>query len=259
MPTPVVNIRTWGDSVFLSLSNALNQFLGAIPLIIGAIIILIIGWLISNVLARVTNTVLRKAGADRLVYQHGAEVYGQATQDWPPSRIGAELVRWIVRLVFLIAAANTLGWTQFSQLLNSIILWIPNLIVAVVVLLVAPLIARFVRGAISTGASDMGFTNGPLLGRIAEVAIVAFAVIIAINQIGIAQNLIDILFVGLVGAVSLAFGLAFGLGGRDVAAQVTQQWYEQSRSTAEQVSNRAQARVSPMPRGGAARASARPK
>ena len=78
----------------------------------------------------------------------------------------------------------------------------------------------------------MGFSNGALLGRIAEVAIVAFAVIIAINQIGIAANLVNILFIGVVAALALAFGLAFGLGGRDVAAQLTQSWYEQSQVTA---------------------------
>lgn len=81
----------------------------------------------------------------------------------------------------------------------------------------------------------MGFTNASLLGRIAEIAIVAFAVIIAINQIGIAENLVNTLFVGIVAALALAFGLAFGLGGRDVASQLTQSWYEQSQSAAARV------------------------
>ena len=81
----------------------------------------------------------------------------------------------------------------------------------------------------------MGFTNASLLGRIAEIAIVAFAVVIAINQIGIAANLVNTLFIGLVAAVALAFGLAFGLGGRDVAAELTRSWYEQSQQTAAKV------------------------
>jgi hypothetical protein len=115
--------------------------------------------------------------------------------------------------------------TQVSVLLNQVLLWIPNLLVAAVILLVAPLVARFVRGAIEVGAGEMGFSNAPLLGRIAEVAIVAFAVLVAINQIGIAADLINILFIGLVAALSVAFGLAFGLGGRDVAARITEQWY----------------------------------
>jgi hypothetical protein len=100
-------------------------------------------------------------------------------------------------------------------------------------------LARFVRGAIEVGAGQMGFTNAPLLGRIAQIAIIAFAVIIAVNQVGIAANLVDTLFIGVVAAVALAFGLAFGLGGRDVAAEITRGWYDSSRETAQKVRDQA--------------------
>jgi hypothetical protein len=233
MPTTVVS--NWGDAVFLSLSNALNTFLAAIPLVIGALVIIIIGWIIAGVLARVVTELLRRVGADRLFAEHGARVYGERTREIKPSVVAGELVKWLVRLVFLVAAANVLGLTQVSQLLNDVLLWIPNLIVAAIILLVAPLLARFVRGAIEVGAGEMGFTNAPLLGRIAEIAIVAFAVIIAINQIGIAANLVNILFIGIVAALALAFGLAFGLGGREVASQLTQSWYEKSQAAAARV------------------------
>jgi hypothetical protein len=233
MPTTVVT--SWGDAVFLSLSNALNSFLAAIPLVIGALIIIVIGWIIAGVLARIVSEVLRRAGADRLFAEHGGQVYGSRTKSIKPSIVAGELVKWLVRLVFLVAAANVLGMPQVSELLNNILLWIPNLIVAAIILLVAPLLARFVRGTIEVGAGQMGFTNAPLLGRIAEIAIIAFAVIIAINQIGIAANLVNTLFVGIVAALALAFGLAFGLGGREVASQLTQRWYEQSQETAARV------------------------
>jgi hypothetical protein len=233
MPTTVVS--NWGDAVFLSLSNALNTFLAAIPLVIGALIIIVIGWIIAGVLARVVTELLRRVGADRLFAEHGSRVYGERTRQIQPSVVAGELVKWLVRLVFLVAAANVLGLTQVSQLLNDVLLWIPNLIVAAIILLVAPLIGRFVRGTIEVGAGEMGFTNAPLLGQIAEVAIVAFAVIIAINQIGIAANLVNILFIGIVAALALAFGLAFGLGGREVASQLTQSWYEKSQSAAARV------------------------
>jgi hypothetical protein len=232
---PTTEISDWGDAVFLALSNALNAFLNAVPLVIGALLIIIIGWVIAGLLARVTTALLRRVGADRLFAEHSGEVYGNRTRDIKPSVVGGELVKWLVRLVFLVAAANVLGLTQVSELLNDVLLWIPNLIVAAIILLVAPLLARFVRGAIEVGAGEMGFTNAPLLGRIAEIAIVAFAVVIAINQIGIAANLVNTLFIGFVAALALAFGLAFGLGGRDVAAQLTQQWYEQSQDAAARV------------------------
>ena len=229
---PTVQISNWGDAVFLSLSNALNTFLAAIPQVIGALLIIIIGWIVAGVVARVVTELLRRMGADRLFAEHGGEVYGAQSRKIQPSVVAGELVKWLIRIVFLVAAANVLGLTQVSQLLNDVLLWIPNLIVAAIILLLAPLLARFVRGAIEVGAGRMGFSNAPLLGRIAEIAIVAFAVIIAINQIGIAANLVNTLFIGIVAALAIAFGLAFGLGGRDVAAQLTQSWYEQSQATA---------------------------
>lgn len=232
---PITDITDWGDAVFLSLSNALNAFLVAIPLVIGALLIIIVGWIIAGLLARLTSEILRRVGADRLFAEHSGRVYGDRTKSIKPSVVGGELVKWLVRLVFLVAAANVLGMTQVSELLNQVLLWIPNLIVAAIILLIAPVVARFVRGTIEVGAGEMGFTNASLLGRIAEIAIVAFAVIIAINQIGIAANLVNTLFIGLVAAVSLAFGLAFGLGGRDVAAELTRSWYEQSQQTAAKV------------------------
>jgi hypothetical protein len=242
---PTVEISSWGDAVFLSLSNALNTFLNAIPQVIGALLIILIGWIIAGALARLVSELLRRAGADRIFAERGGEVYGPQSARIKPSVVGGELVKWLIRLVFLVAAANVLGMTQISELLNQVLLWIPNLIVAAVILLIAPLLARFVRGAIEVGAGQMGFTNAPLLGRIAEIAIVAFAVVIAINQIGIAANLVNTLFIGIVGALALAFGLAFGLGGRDVAAQLTQSWYVASQQTAARV--RAAAEDKPIP------------
>ncbi|HET9520157.1 MAG TPA: mechanosensitive ion channel [Candidatus Limnocylindrales bacterium] len=232
---PTTTITDWGDAVFLSLSNALNTFLNAIPQLIGALLIIIIGWLIAGALARLVSELLRRAGADRVFAERGGEVYGAQSARIKPSLVAGELVKWLVRLVFLVAAANVLGMTQISELLNQVLLWIPNLIVAAVILLIAPLLARFVRGGIEVGAGQMGFTNAPLLGRIAEIAIIAFAVVIAINQIGIAANLVNTLFIGIVGAMALAFGLAFGLGGRDVAAELTRRWYEASQTTAARV------------------------
>ena len=219
-------VNDWGDAIFLSITNALNTFLAAIPQVIGALLILIIGWLISSAIARLIRELLERAGADRMFAQHGGQVYGSRSSQLKPSIVASEIVKWIIRFVFLVAAANVLGMPQVSVLLNQVLLWLPNLLVAAVILLVAPLLGRFVRGAIEVGAGQMGFSNAGILGRIAEIAIVAFAVLIAINQLGIAADLINILFIGVVAALALAFGLAFGLGGRDVAARMTEQWYQ---------------------------------
>ena len=242
-------IQDWGDAIFVSLSNALNGFLSAIPLIVGALIILGIGWIISSLLARLVRELLVRAGADRLFAEHGGEVYGKQSRQIKPSVVASEIVKWIIRFVFLVAAANVLGMPQVSLLLNQVLLWIPNLLVAAVILLVAPLIGRFLRGLIEVGAGNMGFTNAPLLGRIAEMAVIAFAVLIAIDQIGIAADLLNILFMGVVGALALAFGLAFGLGGREVAARITEGWYESTQAAAGKVKAAAEADApAPTPR-----------
>ena len=228
-------VTDWGDAIFLSITNALNTFLAAIPQIIGALLILLIGWIIAGIVARILREILERVGVDRLFAKHGGEVYGSRSTELRPSIVASEIVKWIIRFVFLVAAANVLGMTQVSVLLNEVLLWLPNLLIAVVILLVAPLLGRFVRGVIEVGAGQMGFSNGRILGRIAEVAIIAFAVVIALYQIGIANDLISILFIGIVGALAIAFGLAFGLGGRDVAAEITRGWYTEMQSAATKV------------------------
>ena len=228
-------IRDWGDAIFAALTNALNTLLTAIPLVIGALVILIIGWIISGLVARGVRALLQRAGADRLFAEHGGDVYGPQSRRIKPSIVTSEIAKWIIRFVFLVAAANVLGMPQVSLLLNQVLLWIPNLLVAAVILLVAPLIGRFLRGLIEVGAGNMGFTNAPLLGRISEMAVIAFAVLIAIDQVGVAADLLNILFMGVVGALALGFGLAFGLGGRDVAARITETWYEGTQAAADKV------------------------
>ena len=102
----MTGVTDWGEALFLSLSNALNAFLAAIPLVIAALLIIIIGWIISNVLARIVREILERAGADRLFAEHSGPVYGTRSSAFQPSIVAAEVVKWIVRFIFLIAAAN---------------------------------------------------------------------------------------------------------------------------------------------------------
>jgi hypothetical protein len=234
-------IEDWGDAILAAVSTALTTLVNAIPAVLGALLILLVGWILSNVLAGLVERGLRAANVDGLLERHGGQVYGERATTMRASSLVAQLVKWVIRLIFIIAAANALNLPQVSEFLNAVLLWLPNLFVAIVILLVAPIIGRFLRGLIETGAGSMGFTNAGLLGRLAEYAVIAFAVLIAIDQVGIASDLLNTLLIGVVGALALAFGLAFGLGGRDVAAEITRSWYESTRSTAEKVKDRASA------------------
>jgi flagellar biogenesis protein FliO len=217
-----------------SFNQVVRQLVTALPAVIGALLILLVGWLVARVASGVITTLVARSGADRAFVERSRDIYGDRTRAFSPSRLAGMTTFWLILLVFLIAAANFLGWPQVSALLNQFVAWLPNLVVAVLILIAAPVVGRLVRAAVETGSSQMGMTSGRTLGQIAEIAVVAFAVVVAINQVGIASNLVNILFIGVVAALALGFGLAFGLGGRDVAGQLTQDWYRRSQEVAAQ-------------------------
>jgi hypothetical protein len=236
------HVSNWFDAVMLSITAALVTFLSFIPAIIGAIIILVVGWIIAGILGRVVTMVLEKVGFERAAARTGVSdfMHRAGVRDARGSRVIGELVKWFVRLLFLEAAAEAVHLTAITQILNQIVLFIPNLIVALIVLMIGALIARFVGDLVRGSASEMGFTSPNLFATIARVAIIAFAVLIAVNQIGIAATLINTLFGGLVFALALALGLAFGLGGRDTAAQMWQRWYTRGRELGPRLEQAAQ-------------------
>jgi flagellar biosynthesis protein FliQ len=225
------HVGSWLDAVMLSITAALVTFLSFLPAIIGAIIILVVGWIIAGILGRVVTMVLEKVGFERAAARTGVSdfMHRAGVQDARASRVIGELVKWFILLLFLEAAAEAVHLTAVTQILNQIVLFIPNLIVALIVLMIGALIARFVSDLVRGSAAEMGFGSPNLFASIARVAIMAFAVIIAVNQIGIAATLINTLFGGLVLALALALGLAFGLGGRETAAQMWQRWYERGK------------------------------
>jgi hypothetical protein len=128
------------------------------------------------------------------------------------------VAKWFIRLIALVVAFDTLGLPAVSGVLQQLLLWLPNLVVALVVLVVGGLAAgalsRLVRGA----TAQAGFANPDTMATVAKVAVMGFAIVVAVNQLGIATTLINTLLIGVVGAFALATGLAFGLGGRDRAA-----------------------------------------
>ncbi len=216
------------DQLDSAVRSALDRIGLAIPALLGALLVLIIGWIVAGIAGRATAAIIRRTAADRLFSEHGG-------QQVVPSEASGQIVMWLVRLATLVLAATVLGLAEVSTLVNVIILWLPNLIVAAIILLVAPVIAKFLRSIIEVGAGQAGFTNARFLGRIVEVAVVVFAVMIAINQVGVASEFIITLYTGIVAAFAIAIGLAFGLGGQGTASKITQGWYESSRRTADRI------------------------
>ncbi len=245
-------VTNWLQAVMVSIAGALMTFLSFIPALIGAIVILIIGWLIAGFVAKLVTRLLERIGFERAAERTGVTGFVARTgaRGVTASFVVGELVKWFIRLIFLEAAADAVHLTAVTQVLNQIVLFIPNLIVAVVILMVGALIARFVGDLVRGSASEMGFSNPNMLATISRFAIMAFAVIVAVNQIGVAATLVNTLFMAVVFSIALAVGLAFGLGGRDTASRMWQQWYQRGQemaprleSAAETAAQKSEARV----------------
>lgn len=251
-------ITDWGTAVMTSLTAALSLFLAAIPRVIGFVVILIVGWLISGVLAAGVAALLRAVRFNDLAQRSGLSGFVQnmgIRKD--TAGVLADIVKWFVRLIVMVVAFDALGLPAVSTVLQQFLMWIPNLVVAVVILVIAGLAANALGDLIRGATAQAGFSNPDLLATTARVAVWSFGIVVAVNQIGIAQTLVNTLFMGFIGALALAAGLAFGLGGRDTAGQIVDDWYRRGREArpkieraAENVERRTERNM--QPRGGAA-------
>ena len=215
-----VPVSDWGQAIMTSVAAALALLLGAIPKIIGFAVILIIGWIIASALAAAISAVLRTLKFNELAQRAGISGFVQKMcVHTDAAGFLATLVKWFVRLIVMVTAFDALGLPAVSQVLQQILLWLPNLVVALVVLVVAGLAANALAGLVRGTTAESGLGNPDLLATIARVAVWAFAIVIAVNQIGIATTIVNTLFMAMVGALALAVALAFGLGGRETAAQ----------------------------------------
>jgi len=230
-----VPIRSWGEAISGSMVGALNLLAAAIPRLIAFLAIMAIGWFIATLIAKAVAALLRSMNfndmADRSGFSGFVSNTGVTTD---ASGFVADIAKWFVRLLTLVVGFDALGLPAVSDVLRQLLLWLPNLAVAIAVLVLGGLAANWLAGLVraSTAKADLG--NPDLLATITRVATWAFAIVVALNQIGIARELVNTLFMASVGAIALALGLAFGIGGRETAAEVIRNWYERSRRLSRQ-------------------------
>ena len=226
-------IRDWGEAFMTSLAAALALFLGAIPRIIGFLLVIIIGWFIASALAKAVGAILRRVDFDGLARRSGFTSFVHKTGvQTDASGFVAAVAKWFIRLIALIVAFDVLGLPAVSAVLEELLLWLPNLVVALVVLVIGGLAAGAVSGLVRGATAEADLGNPDLLARVASATIWAFAIIVAVNQLGIATTLVNTLFMATVFALALALGLAFGLGGRETAGEIVRNWYIRSRVAA---------------------------
>jgi hypothetical protein len=235
-------VTDWGSAMMASLTGAMALFFAAIPKIIGFAIILIAGWFVASLIARFVGHVLRTIHFNNLARRSGfADFVQRMGLDTDASGFVAEVVKWFIRLITLVVAFDALGLPAVSDVLRQLLLWLPNVVVAVVVLVIGGIAANALANLVRASTAEANFSNPELIAKVARVAVWAFAIVVAVNQLGIAENLIDILVMAVLGAAALAFGLAFGLGGRDAAADMWRRTYGRAREAAPRLERGAEA------------------
>lgn len=248
----MVTLTNWGEAIVTALGNALNLLLTFIPRFLGFLVILLVGWLIASLVSKGVTGLLRRIGFDRISQRIGLTRLEQRMGlHMDSAGILGKVVFWFLFLIFLVPAADTLGVPAVSNILNQLVAYIPNVFVAILVLFLGTLAATVVGDIVRGATAGAGVGNPNVFAALARWAIILFAALIALEQLNIAPNLMNILFTAVVGGLALAFGLAFGLGGQETARR----WLSRGQQALEAAAPRIQeqlersqaARVSPWP------------
>jgi len=204
-----------------SLQEGLSAFFAYIPQLIGAIVILIVGYIVAKILQAVVTRVLGALGFDGWMERGGIkQFFDRADTRQTPTSVLGKLVFWFIFIIAIVMATDALGIRQVSAVLSQLIAYIPNVIAAVLILILAALLANFVAGLVR------GATGVDILATIARVAIIVYAVFAALTQLGIAVQLTAPTFLIVLGAVALAAAIAFGFGAQGVARDIVEKAYE---------------------------------
>ena len=224
-----------------SLAAAMALFFSAIPKIFGFLVIVIVGWLVASAVEKGVAALLRTIKFNHLAERSGlADFVSKMGTGTDSAGMIALIVKWFIRLIALVVAFDALGLPAVSDVLRQLLLWLPNVVVALVVLVIGGLAAKALANVVRGAASEAGLTNAALLAKVASAVVWTFAIVVAVNQIGIATTLVNTLFMAIVGAIALALGLAFGLGGRETAAEIVRTWYGKAQKDSDQLVQMAQ-------------------
>jgi len=213
----------WWEITLGALLDLWQGFINFIPRLIGAVIIFIIGWFIAVGIGRLAAEILRKIKFNRLFEKGGVKTALEKAEVKvdPAGFIGA-IFKWILVIVFLLAAVEVLGFGQFALFLARVLGYLPNVIVAVLIFVVAVIIADISEKIVRSAVESAKVGYGQISGVIVRWSIWVFAILAILSQLRIAPALIQTLLTGIIGLIVIAGGLAFGLGGKDIAAELLQ-------------------------------------
>ena len=209
-----VNLRNIGDVILVSLGNGLAAVVNFVPKFIAGLIILLIGIIIASLIKKLILELLRVLKVETTLERYGLP---ESTKDLSWSNLLAEIVRWFVIVLFLIPTATIWGMPQIVTVLNTFLLYIPNVFVAAIIAMVGFVFARLAHDLILASMKNVTRDTAKTIATVVRWAIIVFVLLAVLNQLGVAVDLIRILFTGFVAMVAIAGGIAFGLGGQSAA------------------------------------------
>lgn len=216
-------LESWFTVTINALKDLWEGFIDFMPNLIGAIIIFLIGWLIAVAIGKLVAEVLKRIKFNRIFEKGGwktafekAEIKVDAS-----SFIGA-ICKWVLMIVFLLAAVEVLGLEQFADFLTDVLAYLPNVIVAALIFVVAVIIADVIEKVVRAAVEGARLGYGQLVGAIIKWSIWIFAILLILMQLGIGKELILTLFTGFVALLTISGGIAFGLGGKELATEILQ-------------------------------------
>ena len=212
---------TFIDRLRSSFSEVFGEL---IPALLGALVIIFAGYLLAKVLERIVERFLRRVGLNAMLERGGVmQAVECSGAHLNPARVLSNLVFWLVMFAVILVAANALGLESLASVFGELVSYIPSVIAAIVIILVGIVLGQFVGGLI--GASAGALHGGRALARVGSGGVILLAVFMALQELGIATDIVTTAFAILFGAIALALALAFGLGNRDLAGEITREWY----------------------------------
>lgn len=218
-------VGDWYTVTLQALQNLWQGVINFIPALIGAILVLVIGWFVAIGIGKLITSILRKIKFNQ-IFESGVWKEALAKAEWKvdAAEFVGTIVKWVLVIVFLLAAAGILGLGQFAEFLGNVFIYLGNIIVAVFIFVVAVIIADYVGKIVRAFVEGMKVGYGRLAEMIARWAIWIFAILAILTQLGIAKELIVTLFTGVVAFCVIAGGIAFGLGGKEIAAEILREF-----------------------------------
>ena len=221
----------WQTTVMQPVESMWASVLGFLPTVVSVILILIIGWLIASIAQKVITRFLKLARLDSVSEKIGiANILTKGDINYTLSEIIGVLIYWLLMLVVFLMAVNALQLTVAAELLNQVILYVPNVIASVFILVLGIFFASIVGNTVRTTAANTGISQARSLGQFTQVIIVVFTILEALNQLKIDTSILQLFVKASLFAVALGVGLAIGLGCKDMAGKYVGQLIDSFRT-----------------------------